>query len=187
MNSVRREKSIVDTIFVFMIFGILMLCALFVVLFGAKIYKRTAHDMDVNFNSRTSIAYVTEKVHQHDRKGCVEITINNGQPVLKLKQYVNDDEYCTYLYPHEGYLKELTAKGDIGLIESAGINILKLNEFRAEKISDSLYRFNIRDEYNNSTEFYVSIYSYSPNIEGTADNGETGEAITAKKGADTDE
>jgi hypothetical protein len=169
MNSVRREKSIVDTIFVFMIFGILMLCALFVVLFGARIYKKTAHDMDVNFNSRTALAYVSEKVHQHDRKGCVDVTINDGKPVLKLIQYVNDDEYCTYLYPDEGYLKELTAKGDVGLIRSAGINILKLNDFKADKISDSLYRFNIRDEYNNNTEFYVSIYSYSPNIEDSTD------------------
>ena len=114
MNSAKREKSVIDTIFVFMIFGILMLCALFVVLFGAKIYKKTAHDMDVNFNSRTALAYVTEKVHQHDKKDCVEVMINDGRPVLKLKQYVNDDEYCTYLYDDEGYLKELTAKGVIG-------------------------------------------------------------------------
>lgn len=165
MNSAKREKSVIDTIFVFMIFGILMLCALFVVLFGAKIYKKTAHDMDVNFNSRTALAYVTEKVHQHDKKDCVEVMINDGRPVLKLKQYVNGDEYCTYLYDDEGYLKELTAKGDVGLIRGAGINIIKLNEFRAEKISDSLYRFYILDEYNNKTEFYVSIYSHSPNTE----------------------
>ncbi len=182
MNSVKKEKSIIDTIFVFMIFGILMLCALFVVLFGAKIYKKTAHDMDVNFNSRTALAYVTEKVHQHDKKNCVEVMINNGQPVLKLKQYVNGDEYCTYLYDYEGYLKELTAKGDIGLIKGAGINIIKLNEFRAEKISDSLYRFYILDEYNNNTEFYVSIYSHSPNMEDTADNGAADKISASGKG-----
>ena len=181
MNSVKREKSIVDTIFVFMIFGILMLCALFVVLFGAKIYKKTAHDMDVNFNSRTALSYVTEKVHQHDRKDCVEVTITNGQPVLKLKQFVNGDEYCTWLYYDEGYLKELTAKGEVGLIKGAGVNILKVNEFKADKLSDSLYRFNIRDEYNNNTEFYVSIYSYSPNIE------VSDESITAYREGDSDE
>ena len=185
MNSVKREKSIIDTIFVFMIFGILMLCALFVVLFGAKIYKKTAHDMDVNFNSRTALSYVTEKVHQHDRKGCVEVTITDGQPVLRLRQYVNDDEYCTYLYSDDGYLKELTAKGEVGLIKSAGVNILKISEYRADRLSDSLYRFNIRDEYNNNTEFYVSIYSCSPNIEDSS--GEDGKNITALKEVGTDE
>ena len=143
------------------VFGVFMLSALFVVLFGAKIYRRTAHDMSVNFNSRTALAYVTEKVHQHDRRGGVDITIKDGKPVLKLMQYINSDEYCTYLYEHGGYLKELTAKGDVGLVKSAGKEILKISEFTAQKENDSLYRFMIADDEGNETEFYVSLYSYS--------------------------
>ena len=73
MNLRHRDRSIVDIIFMITVFGVFMLSALFVVLFGAKIYKRTAHDMSVNFSSRTSLAYVTEKLHQHDRKNGVEI------------------------------------------------------------------------------------------------------------------
>ncbi len=161
MNLLKRQKSIVDVIFMITVFGVFMLSALFVVLFGAKIYKRTAHDMSVNFNSRTALAYVTEKVHQHDRRGGVDITIKDGKPVLKLTQYINSDEYCTYLYEHGGYLKELTAKGDIDLVKSAGKEILKISEFTAQKENDSLYRFIITDDEGNETEFYVSLYSYS--------------------------
>ncbi len=161
MNLLKRQKSIVDVIFMITVFGVFMLSALFVVLFGAKIYKRTAHDMSVNFNSRTALAYVTEKVHQHDRRGGVDITIKDGKPVLKLTQYINSDEYCTYLYEHGGYLKELTAKGDVGLVKSAGKEILKISEFTAQKENDSLYRFMIADDEGNETEFYVSLYSYS--------------------------
>lgn len=161
MNLLKRQKSIVDVIFMITVFGVFMLSALFVVLFGAKIYKRTAHDMSVNFNSRTALAYVTEKVHQHDRRGGVDITIKDGKPVLKLTQYINSDEYCTYLYEHGGYLKELTAKGDIELVKSAGKEILKISEFTAQKENDSLYRFVIADDEGNETEFYVSLYSYS--------------------------
>lgn len=161
MNLLKRQKSIVDVIFMITVFGVFMLSALFVVLFGAKIYKRTAHDMSVNFNSRTALAYVTEKVHQHDRRGGVDITIKDGKPVLKLTQYINSDEYCTYLYEHGGYLKELTAKGDIDLVKSAGKEILKISEFTAQKENDSLYRFVIADDEGNETEFYVSLYSYS--------------------------
>lgn len=161
MNLLKRQKSIVDVIFMITVFGVFMLSALFVVLFGAKIYKRTAHDMSVNFNSRTALAYVTEKVHQHDRRGGVDITIKDGKPVLKLTQYINSDEYCTYLYEHGGYLKELTAKGDIDLVKSAGKEILKISEFTAQKENDSLYRFVIADDEGNETQFYVSLYSYS--------------------------
>ncbi|MCR5421818.1 MAG: DUF4860 domain-containing protein [Lachnospiraceae bacterium] len=167
MNSIKREKSIIDIIFVFIVFGILLLCSLFVVLYGAKIYKKTAHDMYINFNSRTALAYVTEKMHQYDKRGCVEVTIEGDNPVLILKQFVNNDEYYTYLYSDEGFLKELTVKSDIGLIKNAGTKILKLKDFSAKKISDSLYKFIIVDEENNKNEFYVSIYSYTSDI---ADN-----------------
>lgn len=161
MNLLKRQKSIVDVIFMITVFGVFMLSALFVVLFGAKIYKRTAHDMSVNFNSRTALAYVTEKVHQHDRRDGVDIRIDDGKPVLKLTQYINSDEYCTYLYEHDGHLKELTAKGDIDLVKSAGKDILKISSFTAQKENDSLYRFNITDDEGNETEFYVSLYSYT--------------------------
>ncbi|MBQ7481253.1 MAG: DUF4860 domain-containing protein [Lachnospiraceae bacterium] len=161
MNLLKRQKSIVDVIFMITLFGVFMLSALFVVLFGAKIYRRTAHDMSVNFNSRTALAYVTEKVHQHDRRGGVDITIKDGKPVLKLTQYINSDEYCTYLYEHRGYLKELTAKGDIDLVKSAGKEILKISDFTAQKENDSLYRFTITDDEGNETRFYVSLYSYT--------------------------
>ena len=161
MNLLKRQKSIVDVIFMITVFGVFMLSALFVVLFGAKIYKRTAHDMSVNFNSRTALAYVTEKMHQHDRRGGVDVTIEDGKPVLKLTQFVNSDEYCTYLYEYEGHLKELTAKGDVGLVKSAGKDILSLSSFTAVRETDSLYRFDIVDDEGNETEFYVSLYSYT--------------------------
>ena len=161
MNPIKRDRSIVDVIFMITVFGVFMLSALFVVLFGARIYKRTAHDMSVNFSSRTSLAYITEKLHQHDRKNGVEIIEDKQGPVLKLSQFVNSDEYCTYLYEHDGNLKELTVRGDVDLVRSAGKNILKLNSFAATRISDSLYRFNIEDDEGNKTEFYVSLYSYT--------------------------
>ncbi len=161
MNLLKRQKSVVDVIFMITVFGVFMLSALFVVLFGAKIYKRTAHDMSVNFTSRTALAYITEKMHQHDRRDGVEVTIDNGSPVLKLKQYINSDEYCTYLYEDKGYLKELTAKGDVALVRSSGRQIIKLSSFSAVKETDSLYRFDMVDDEGNAMQFYVSMYSYS--------------------------
>ena len=161
MNLRHRDRSIVDIIFMITVFGVFMLSALFVVLFGAKIYKRTAHDMSVNFSSRTSLAYVTEKLHQHDRKNGVEIIEDTDGPILKLKQFINSDEYCTYLYEFNGHLKELTVRGDVDLVKSAGKDILKLNSFESTKVSDSLYRFNLEDDEGNRTEFYVSLYSYT--------------------------
>ena len=167
MNLLKRDRSIVDIIFMITVFGVFMLSALFVVLFGAKIYKRTAHDMSVNFSSRTSLAYITEKLHQHDRRRGVTVMEDEDGPLLKLSQFINSDEYCTYLYDYNGTLKELTVRGDVAPVKSAGKDILKLNSFEATRISDSLYRFNIEDDEGNRTEFYVSLYSYSMENEDT--------------------
>ncbi|MCR4807043.1 MAG: DUF4860 domain-containing protein [Lachnospiraceae bacterium] len=165
MNHLKRDRSIVDIIFMITVFGVFMLSALFVVLFGARVYKRTAHDMSVNFSSRTSLAYVTEKLHQHDRKNGVSIMEDEDGPVLKLSQFINGDEYCTYLYEYKGSLKELTVRGDVDIVKSAGKDILKLNSFDTTRVSDSLYRFNIEDDEGNKTEFYVSLYSYTQDDE----------------------
>ncbi len=161
MNLLKRQKSVVDVIFMIAVFGVFMLSALFVVVFGAKIYKRTAHDMSVNFNSRTALAYITEKMHQHDRKNGAEVIFEDGAPILKLRQYINSDEYCTYLYEDDGCLKELTARGDVGLVRSSGKKIINLKSFNATRETDSLYRFDLEDEEGNPLRFYVSMYSYT--------------------------
>ena len=161
MNHLKREKSIVDIIFIIAVFGVFTLSALFVVLFGARVYSRIASDMSTNFNKRTSLNYVSEKLHQHDFTGGVEIAIFEGEPTLKLNDEYADETYSTYLYSHDGYLKELTVRDDVSFNKDAGKNILKLNDFKADKISDSLYRFHMTDSNMNSTEFLVSVYSYT--------------------------
>ena len=62
MKSTRRDKSIVDMLFLLALFGVFLISALFIVLFGANIYKKTVNDMDANFSARTSVSYITEKI-----------------------------------------------------------------------------------------------------------------------------
>ena len=161
MNYLKREKSVVDAIFLIALLGVFILSSLFIVLFGARVYKKSAENMGINYSSRTALAYVTQKLRQHDYTGGVEITLIDNCPVLKLNQTYNDELYCTYLYEDEGYLKELTSKDDVGLIKSAGKNILEIQSFRAKKLSDSLYGFEIIDSHGSDISFNVSLYSYT--------------------------
>lgn len=161
MNFSKREKSIVDILFILALFCAFLVSALFIVLFGAKIYRSTAADMETNFTSRTALSYITEKMRQHDTVGGASITFIGGQPVLILNQENDGVDYCTYLFSHDGHLKEITAKESFDFDLSSGQNILALSAFTAEEISDSLYQFQITDADGNQINFFVSLYSHT--------------------------
>ena len=104
MNFAKRNKSIVDFLFILALFGAFAITALFVVLFGARVYKTTVSNMNTNFEKRTAMSYVTEKIRSHDYTGGVEVTDVGGtastdeHTALKLYQRMGDKNYVTYLY-----------------------------------------------------------------------------------------
>ena len=115
----KHETHIIDILFVIALFCIFALSAIFLISVGADIYSKTVEHMDSNFNSRTSFAYVTEKVRQADKNGAVSMGELEGHPALLLYSSQNDTAYITYLYEHDGYLKELLVREDTPLGPSA--------------------------------------------------------------------
>lgn len=166
MNFAKRKKSIVDFLFVLAVFGTFAVSALFVVLFGAKVYQKTVDDMDLNYEKRTALSYVTEKIRSHDFTGGADVadvdldaTTNDEHTVLKLYQDINGKRYITYLFVADGYLKEFTADENYEFDYSSGAEILPIKAFYVKKETDSLYRFNITDESGEVTDFFVTLYS----------------------------
>lgn len=166
MNFAKRDKSIMDFVFILALFCAFMITALFVVLFGSRIYKRTVSDMDANFASRTALSYVTEKVRSHDYNGGAEVSDIDkasvgGHSILILYTNTDAGEYATYLYVTDGYLKEYTApKGD-DFSYDRGTNILPIEEFAVNQVTDALYSFHVVDGNGETTDFYVTLYSES--------------------------
>ena len=157
----RNNKSIVDFLFILALFGAFAITALFVVLFGARIYKSTVNNMNTNYEKRTALSYVTEKMRSHDLTGGAEVVDNgfDGHSVLKLYQSVGDKRYVTYMFVSDGALKEFTADEDYDFDYSAGTEILAINDCSVKKESDSLYHFDITDSNGEKTEFFVTMYS----------------------------
>lgn len=154
----KRDKSIVDALFLLALFGVFLICALFIVLFGAKIYKNTVKSSEDSFIERTCYTYITEKIRQNDNSKGVIIEDDAGGSVITLSKTVNDSNYVTYLYCDEGFLKEYTTSSANPLNKSAGTKIIELNELDAEKCSDNLYKFRLNGK-DVSTSFFVSITS----------------------------
>lgn len=165
MNFARRNKSIVDFLFILALFGAFAITALFVVLFGSRVYKTTVSNMNTNYEKRTAMSYLTEKIRSHDYTGGVEVTDVNGtsasddHSVLKLYQEMGGKRYITYLYVADGYLKEFTADEEYDFDYTSGTDILAVDDFSVRKESDSMYHFSIEDTNGEKTEFFVTLYS----------------------------
>ena len=164
MNFSKRNKSIVDIMFIIALFGAFAITGLFVVLFGARVYQSTVANMDANYSSRTALSYVTEKIRSHDFASgteyeSIEIGDNNGQSVLILRENVEGRTFATYMYVDEGYLKEFTADEEYDFDYDKGTSIIRVEKFAITNVTDNLYYVDIVDEYGNSTKFYVSTYS----------------------------
>lgn len=165
MNFAKRNKSIVDFLFILALFGAFAITALFVVLFGARVYENTVSNMNTNYEKRTAMSYVTEKIRSHDRTGAVEVSDESGagdaegHSVLKLYQESGGKRYITYLFVDDGYLKEFTAEDTYDFDYHAGTQILAVKEFSVRKESDSMYYFSITDHNDEKTEFFVTLYS----------------------------
>ncbi|MCR5591036.1 MAG: DUF4860 domain-containing protein [Lachnospiraceae bacterium] len=160
MNFAKRKKSVVDFLFILALFGAFAITALFVVLFGAQIYKSTVSNMSTNYEKRTALSYVTEKMRSHDSTGGAEVVdIGGGRSALKLYQESDGKKYVTYLFVVDGYLTEFTADESYDFKFDAGTKILAVSDFSVEKESSSLYHFIVKDSNGENTEFYVTMYS----------------------------
>ena len=158
----RKEKPhIVDVLFVLALFGVFTLSALVLVILGANIYKQTVSHMTENYDSRMACSYFAEKIRQNDLAQSVELGELYDTEALVFSQEINGDTYATYLYYHNGYLKELFMKkgsniGDNPL--SAGNSIMKLDSLDMEMLSDNLLKIYFTLAPGQEQHVYVSTH-----------------------------
>ena len=155
----KTDRHIIDILFVISLFALFVLSAVFLISIGAGIYSKTMYNMNANFDSRTAVAYINEKVHQSDNSGNVRIGDFDGCESIIITTFVNDLEYNTYIYEIDGTIKELTVRKDITLSPAAGSKILDVKEFSLDSISDTLFKCNVNIDGNENYSFYVSINS----------------------------
>ena len=170
----QEERHIIDILFVIGLFCIFALSTIFLISIGADIYGKTVSNTEINFNDRTSFAYVTEKIRQADRSGAISAATLEGRSALKLQKTVQDTAYITWLYEDEGYLKELMVREDTPLSLSAGQEILPVSNFSVSRIQDNLLRITIRTADGDDCSLSVSLKA-DPHVS-AAENEEGGAA-----------
>ena len=133
MNRNPARKHSTDILFVLVLFLVFTSSALAVILLGARVYQSTSSRMESNYNVRTALAYVSEKIRQNDESGAVSLCELDGIPALTLSQRMEDTSYITYLYFQDGALKELLTEASREVSAEQGTAIISLKAFRSGK------------------------------------------------------
>lgn len=121
-NSTRKGQA-VNILFTMVLFLVFVLCALFTVLIGGKVYENINQRTEENFNGSVALHYVANKVRQGDRMGLVDVTEIDGIPVLEIKQEAGEDMYVTWIYCQDGWMKELFTFEGSGLGLADGLPV----------------------------------------------------------------
>lgn len=158
MNQRNENKHMVDVLFVIILFCVFAVSALILVMIGANVYKKTVNDMDLNFDSRTSFAYVTEKIRQNDAKDALSIREFGGNDAICITKNYNGTDYYTYLYYYDGYLREMNVRADSIIDPAMGSAILAIDSFTISQSNEHLYSVVIETAGNEST-IYISTRS----------------------------
>lgn len=156
---VRQQRHIVDILFVIALFCLFTLSAVFLISLGADIYGKTVTNMEENFDTRTALAYVTEKVRQSDAKGQISIGSLSECQALVISSGSGDLTYQTYLYEYDGYLMELMIRQGVSVEPSAGQSILAVSDFQLRAINDKLLGCTIKTDETHSYDLYISLHS----------------------------
>ncbi len=159
MQFQNRKRHMIDFLFPIALFFIFTLSALMVVLFAARIYQSSVENSSRNDTARTALSYVAEKIHQNDISDSITLGSFDNCDSLVIRQDYNGDSYTTYIYVHDGSLKELFIKDGANAAASNGKSILDVTSFSMTQLNDNLLKFNCIDKNGHSASIIVGLES----------------------------
>ncbi|MEY8339048.1 DUF4860 domain-containing protein [Lachnospiraceae bacterium 62-35] len=128
-----RKGQAVNILFTMLLFLVFVLCALFTVLIGGKVYENINRRTNENFAGCTALHYVANKVRQSDKQGLIDVIEIEETPVLEIRQIAGEETYITWIYCQDGWIKELFTFEDSGLGLADGLLITECSGLNIEK------------------------------------------------------
>ena len=154
-----NKKHMIDLIFPLVLLFVFAVSALVVTLFAANVYQQTVEDSSRSSTARTSLAYVTGKIHGGDTGGNIELTEFDGCRSIRITDTISGEKYETYIYFYKGEIKELFVKSPKGFTAESGTGILKVKDFSIEQKRDNLLLLTCTDDSNRTASSAVAIRS----------------------------
>ena len=107
--------SLIPVLFVLTLFLLLSALSISVIIAGSTVYEKISENMDNNYDRRVTFSYLSTKIRQNDSAGSIYVEkkydpVNNkdvNMIAIKETDQFFGDEYVTYIYYYDGYIREL--------------------------------------------------------------------------------
>lgn len=152
-----KRSHVIDTLFVLCLLFLFIISAITVIIIGAGVYKKNVSAMSGNYSHRIACAYISEKIRQSDVKGRIFTEELFGQTTLVMQDEVDGVLYNTYIYNHDGYLRELYARSDLKeLFPQSGQKILEISSFDITELNESCFKIQVTLDDGTVEDFLIS-------------------------------
>lgn len=141
-----KRRHIIDLLLPVTLFLVLAASSLFLVILAANVYQKNVAWEEKNYENRTCLSYVAEKIRQGDERGGVELGTFDGVPSIIIQQNFGEQSYITYLYCYDGMLRELFIQEGVSAGVADGQEILEVDDFRITQQEEGIFRISCVDE-----------------------------------------
>jgi hypothetical protein len=117
--------------FTITLLGVFALAALFVAVMGAQVYAHSADKMQANFDTRTSLVYIAEKVRQCPGEN-FSIEQLDGADALVLREQHEDRDYESWIYVYDEKMYEVLIASGNTVSPGDGEAIMDLKSMKVE-------------------------------------------------------
>ena len=152
-----KRNGTADIIFTLVLFCVFTISVLMVLLSGAGVYKGIVEAMDGSYEERTCLQYIGAKILHYSGEGTVSEADINGVGALILTENIEGYDYNTYIYLHEGKIKELFTAGDLPFYPEDGLDILEAEGLVFDMVSDNLLRIECTGLGGKSSEIFAGL------------------------------
>lgn len=119
-----RKGQSVNVLFTMLLFLVFVMCALFTVLIGGRVYENINIRNEKDYTGSVALGYLANKVRQADSEGAVSVITVDGTEVLELAQDSGESPYVTWIYYKDGSICELFTNPEYGLGLEDGLSII---------------------------------------------------------------
>ena len=156
MKKYTGNKNSISGLMALLVFGIFAVCVLLVLLQGASTYQRIQERGQAAFEHRTAMQFLSTRIHQAD--GAVTMaSFGNGEALL-FEETIDGEEYVTWIYCHDGWLREYFGLAGEELILDFGEPILEAN-YLTMVLEDGLLWILLEDADGNDHELQIYLRS----------------------------
>jgi len=128
------------------LFFIYTICALLLSVMVADNYRMGAERSERNFNMRTSVLYLTEKVRQTNSAEGISVRQTAEGDALVLGMSAEGERYETWIYVEDGYLREVLMSKGADLTPGIGQKIMPLSSLELELGQEGLLQIRVIDQ-----------------------------------------